>query len=162
MDGHYYPKEDRRVLMDRRTRAFSDHQPGNTDGMGNVLEDLLPQMADNTSKITECLDRIVDQNERLLNARLQQIEVVTKFFDNLNKVFTNELPAQSQSEPRTRAADYSVSGQYTKADILELIRQMREKGSTFSVIAQHLVDLGIPTFSGRGHWHAQTIHRLCK
>jgi len=24
-----------------------------------------------------------------------------------------------------------------------------------------LIELGQPTFSGRGEWHAQTIHRLC-
>lgn len=50
----------------------------------------------------------------------------------------------------------------TKDDILELIITMRNDGSTYNEIATHLVDLNLPTFSGRGKWHAQTIHRLCQ
>ena len=38
---------------------------------------------------------------------------------------------------------------------------MRAKGKTFDEVAQHLINLGQPTFSGRGVWHAQTIHRIC-
>lgn len=49
-----------------------------------------------------------------------------------------------------------------KDDILEVIASMRRDGSTYNEIAAHLVDLNLPTFSGRGKWHAQTIHRLCQ
>ncbi|MBU0969253.1 MAG: hypothetical protein KKC20_01335 [Proteobacteria bacterium] len=45
--------------------------------------------------------------------------------------------------------------------IMDIIQSMREEGATFDQIAKRLVDLGQPTFSGRGEWHAQTIHRLC-
>ncbi|MEN8212286.1 MAG: hypothetical protein ABFR31_11255 [Thermodesulfobacteriota bacterium] len=45
--------------------------------------------------------------------------------------------------------------------IMKIIYTMREEGATFDQIAVHLVELGQPTFSGRGEWHAQTIHRLC-
>lgn len=49
-----------------------------------------------------------------------------------------------------------------KDDILEMIVAMRNEGSTYNEIASHLDDLNLPTFSGRGKWHAQTIHRLCQ
>ena len=49
-----------------------------------------------------------------------------------------------------------------KDDILEMIAKMRRDGSTYNEIASHLSDLNLPTFSGRGKWHAQTIHRLCQ
>ncbi|MBI9091889.1 MAG: hypothetical protein JEZ12_21980 [Desulfobacterium sp.] len=45
--------------------------------------------------------------------------------------------------------------------VLKIVNGMREKGATFDQVAQHLVELGQPTFSGRGEWHAQTVHRLC-
>jgi hypothetical protein len=45
--------------------------------------------------------------------------------------------------------------------IMDIINTMRAEGSTFDQVALHLVELGQPTFSGRGEWHAQTIHRLC-
>lgn len=45
--------------------------------------------------------------------------------------------------------------------IMNIIQTMRAEGATFDQVASRLVDLGQPTFSGRGEWHAQTIHRLC-
>lgn len=45
--------------------------------------------------------------------------------------------------------------------IMDIIQSMREKGATFDQVAKHLIELGQPTFSGRGEWHAQTVHRLC-
>lgn len=49
-----------------------------------------------------------------------------------------------------------------KDDILSIIAAMRREGSTYNEIASHLDSLNLPTFSGRGKWHAQTIHRLCQ
>lgn len=48
-----------------------------------------------------------------------------------------------------------------REEIMDIINTMREQGATYDQVAKHLIDLGQPTFSGRGEWHAQTIHRLC-
>ena len=48
-----------------------------------------------------------------------------------------------------------------REEIMEIINSMREQGATYDQVAKQLIDLGQPTFSGRGEWHAQTIHRLC-
>ncbi len=45
--------------------------------------------------------------------------------------------------------------------VMNIIDTMRDEGATFGQVAAHLVELNQPTFSGRGEWHAQTIHRLC-
>ncbi len=47
-----------------------------------------------------------------------------------------------------------------REEVMTIIHTMRNEGATYDQIAKHLVDLGQPTFSGRGEWHAQTIHRL--
>lgn len=49
----------------------------------------------------------------------------------------------------------------SREEILNIISSMRKEGATYDQVASHLVELGQPTFSGRGEWHAQTIHRLC-
>ena len=54
------------------------------------------------------------------------------------------------------------SSSMDKDDILNIIAAMRREGSTYNEIATHLDELNLPTFSGRGKWHAQTIHRLCQ
>ncbi|MBF0199973.1 MAG: hypothetical protein HQK66_01440 [Desulfamplus sp.] len=50
----------------------------------------------------------------------------------------------------------------SREEIMSIISSMRKSGATFDQVAQHLVELKQPTFSGRGEWHAQTIHRLCR
>lgn len=45
--------------------------------------------------------------------------------------------------------------------VMDIINSMRAEGATFDQVASRLIELGQPTFSGRGEWHAQTIHRLC-
>lgn len=45
--------------------------------------------------------------------------------------------------------------------VMDIINSMRDEGATFDQVASRLIKLGQPTFSGRGEWHAQTIHRLC-
>ena len=48
-----------------------------------------------------------------------------------------------------------------REEVMKIIERMREKGATFDQVAKYLVDINQPTFSGRGEWHAQTVHRLC-
>ncbi len=49
----------------------------------------------------------------------------------------------------------------SRETVMDIIQTMRTEGATFDQVASRLVELGQPTFSGRGEWHAQTIHRLC-
>ncbi|OQY51982.1 MAG: hypothetical protein B6230_03705 [Desulfobacteraceae bacterium 4572_89] len=60
------------------------------------------------------------------------------------------------------AAPASVKkGLMPRDEVMGIILSMREEGATFDQVAHRLIELGQPTFSGRGEWHAQTIHRLC-
>ena len=49
----------------------------------------------------------------------------------------------------------------SRETVMDIIHSMRDDGATFDQVASRLIELGQPTFSGRGEWHAQTIHRLC-
>ncbi len=59
------------------------------------------------------------------------------------------------------AAQSPDSKLMSREAIMDIIYSMREKGATYDDVATQLISLGQPTFSGRGEWHAQTIHRLC-
>nr|NJM01896.1 hypothetical protein [Desulfobacula sp.] len=54
-----------------------------------------------------------------------------------------------------------ASGLLGRDAVMDIIYTMRSQGATFDQVAARLIELGQPTFSGRGEWHAQTIHRLC-
>ena len=64
-------------------------------------------------------------------------------------------------EPSMAAAIPGDGKLLSRETIMDIIAGMREEGATFDHVAKHLSDLGPPTFSCRGEWHAQTIHRLC-
>ena len=52
-------------------------------------------------------------------------------------------------------------GPLARDEVMATIEQMRKDGATFDQVAKHFMEIGQPTFSGRGDWHAQTVHRLC-
>ncbi len=105
---------------------------------------------------------MLKQNDLLFQAKIRQYNATTVLFDNLNKMISDDF-AKNPVEKRSKAtASYTSGTHYTKEDIFSIIETMREKGATFAIIADYLKEKGIPTFSGRGEWHAQTIHRLCK
>lgn len=69
---------------------------------------------------------------------------------------------------RTKAEKLKIADQkeggteiMSREAVMEIVNSMRRDGATFDQVAQRLVSLGQPTFSGRGEWHAQTVHRLC-
>jgi len=50
----------------------------------------------------------------------------------------------------------------SREEIRKIALGLRDQGKTYKEIAQYLDDEKIPTFSGKGGWHAPTIHKLCK
>jgi len=157
LGGHYYPQTDRRILNDRRAAE-------NYDDMEDLARQLgLPLVLEKTTKLIQQLEKLTASNELLLEAKIQQYKAVTLFFNNLNKMMSENFSPGIPGDKSMKAfTSYAKGTHYTKDDILSIIQEMRKKGATFSIIADSLKEKGIPTFSGRGEWHAQTIHRLCK
>jgi hypothetical protein len=156
-DGGYYPQNDRRKNPDRRSTTSQ-----NLELLLISLRDLLPQLVNNTSAVTVYLEKMIAQNELLVEAKIRENNAISFFFDNLNKMFSEDFVIPSSTSKPKATASYASGTHYTKDDILTIIGTMRKKGATFATIAAYLKEKGIPTFSGRGEWHAQTIHRLCK
>ncbi len=62
---------------------------------------------------------------------------------------------------KSTAASSANKKLLSRETVMDIIHTMRAEGATFDQVASRLIELGQPTFSGRGEWHAQTIHRLC-
>jgi hypothetical protein len=71
----------------------------------------------------------------------------------------NQAPQATPVTPSAPAGD--TPGILSREEVMTIIQDMRDQGATFDQVAQHFKSLGQPTFSGRGDWHAQTVHRLC-
>lgn len=74
------------------------------------------------------------------------------------KIITSAAPPAAPAAP---TSSKGASELLPREEIMNIINTMREQGATYDQVAKQLIDLGQPTFSGRGEWHAQTIHRLC-
>ncbi len=163
LDGHYYPQTERRHIRDRR----SNYSENLEDLFRCLKEDFLVQIADNASVMTRLLEKIQVQDSLRIEAQIRQHNAVAVFFDSLNRLissseFSTALSSDDSKDKPEITASYASGTRYTKDEILSIIRTMRNQGSTFAAIAEYLEKKSIPTFSGRGKWHAQTIHRLCR
>jgi len=76
------------------------------------------------------------------------------------EVKTNE-PKAAPSPVQPKVVPSPVEDILPREEVMHIIETMREKGATFDQVATYLVSINQPTFSGRGEWHAQTVHRLC-
>jgi DNA-binding protein H-NS len=161
-DGNFYQKTERRTISDRRNVNDLD----TIDTLAQHLGDALPEILENMTTLAEQVERIAATNELTAESKVRQHNAVANFFNNLNKMLTtntdNTENDTSQDHPQEITTSYASGTHYTKDDILSIIRNMRNQGATFSIIADYLKEKGMPTFSGKGEWHAQTIHRLCK
>lgn len=157
VDSRFYSQPDRRMIRDRRVTP-----PPSADTTLKQVADALPQLIDTTSIIAEQLERIASVSERLAASEERKNRAVADFFEGVEAFLKEGPPSGSFSAPPKATASYASGTHYTKDDILSIINNMRDQGATYAVIAEYLKEKGIPTFSGRGEWHAQTIHRLCR
>lgn len=156
LDGHYYPKNDRRKTTDRRSTRSND----SIDNLISGLIDMLPKLSDNSVVLSSFFEQMETKLDHLIDAKIKQHEAVSEFFVNLNGMLI--APSPSTGTPVKAKTSYASGTRYTKDEILDIMQSLRKEGSTFAQIAEHLTEKRIPTFSGKGNWHAQTIHRLCK
>ncbi len=168
MEGNYLPGKDRRKLKDRRTPNMGESGAISTD----LMEMTASQIQDSLSIIADSLEKLITQNELLVNAKVDQAQSMDQFFNKFTALLDEKLTqflnmkAASDTSPSLPKeiciSTPSPDNRHTKDEVIAMIRSMRKKKATFSEIAKWLDEEGIPTFSGRGEWHAQTIHRLCK
>jgi len=158
IDSNYY-QNDRRTINDRRNSTNFT----NNKALETQLGDALPEILENITTLTEQVAKIADTSQLLAESKIRKNNAVADFFNTLNKMVSEDKKTDIQRErPGKITTSYTSGTHYTKDDILSIIHNMRNQGATFSIIADHLKKQGMPTFSGRGEWHAQTIHRLCK
>ncbi len=153
IDGNYYPQTDRRTQSDRR--GITSLPNNETLAM---LGDALPEILENTTTLTEQVAKLAATNELLAESKIREQNAIADFFNTLNKMVSEGTETKvSIDPPKNITTSYASGTHYTKDDIMSIIQNMRNQGATFSIIADYLKEKGMPTFSGRGEWHAQTV-----
>jgi hypothetical protein len=144
----------KQLEVENRRAVAEERKADALETMGKSIkalaEKVVPALLFNLPEDTSC--QTADQIEpRLLMGTPEQ--PVVSDTDDFYPASNNPVPFSS--------ADTPVSGP-DRNEVVTIIRKMRAQGVTYDFIARQLTEQNIPTFSGRGVWHAQTIHRLCR
>ena len=166
--GNHHPE--RRSGNDRRLRA-------NTPS--GIREDVISSLRESVDEVHATLqeqilfaERIAEAEERQSDAIEQIADMFAAFLEKLDEVPAVQVQPEAIAPQKAEIVDErNIMMSAEEADavkktsrtyILNLIQSLRDKNSTYDEIALYLTENDFPTFSGRGKWHAQTIHRLCQ
>lgn len=110
------------------------------------LDDLAPA-------VINFLNEMADSQARMMEAKERRAKAIEKILETLPEIIqqVNTTPKRSRKSKLTPR----------KQELLDLIKKLRDEDNlTLEQVADYLAKNKIPTFSGRGRWHAQTVHRL--
>ena len=120
----------------------------------NIYFDSIEELESAWTKICEAVERV--NNPPIIS---YSGESATAFGTRIH-----ETIAELTNKPLKRACNAVTpkSPAEIKAKVLAHIRALRAQGNTYKYIAGKLNSEGVATFSGKGTWHVQTVHRVVK
>lgn len=170
---------DRRNGMERRTTRQSSYynnnkpysRPENEQGeeMTDSVRDILIGVENSQRKMALAIERTAIAEERKAEAMEAIAFQVNQVGDLIKSIFEGQtslmdalgIPADAFAQkPEKRTRKRVITEE--RRVVLDKIMELRDKGATYIEIADYLTVNNYATFSGRGKWHAQTIHRLCQ
>ena len=156
-DNNGYKNPDRQGPNDnRRKDAFQrsppvDHIP--------AIKKLLGDITEGQRRQAEIDDRRATAEERIASAMER---IASGFFENSPAhVLQPAIPEAVSGAGNTDGAADAVNPGTARESVLEMIGAMRKEQLSYEKIARTLEAQGIPTFSGKGAWHSQTVSKLC-
>ncbi|RJP76442.1 MAG: hypothetical protein C4522_17800 [Desulfobacteraceae bacterium] len=118
--------------------------------LAEILRELTPSIED-------FLEKSAENQRKMVAADVQFAESVSRIADHLiskkPNIHLNLYPAPFRKKSKK-------SGDTHHQKVKKIIQRMRKRLKTYDEIAQFLEKENIPTFTKRGRWHAQTVHRL--
>ena len=149
-----YRGPDRRGLKDKRNY----HRKAE----GDLISEVIPELKSLLETISMNQKRRADIEER----KVEVLEKVSLQLEALLSTTGRDDISQKLSNPQdsedARLSSVQNHSNIDRDEITKLVLDMRNKGKTYKEIARYLEDENIPTFSRKGEWHAQTIHKICK
>lgn len=158
-DRHNYHQESQRQYFGNEKRAGADRRKGRTirlqDAVVDAIKELVPVIVDFAGKASKYQERMLELEAEKAKAESAKVEAINTIVELLK---SGEGMLAHGSMKRKQRARKPLDQNRKK--ILQVIASMRDKGETFDNIALQLEKENLRTFSGRGQWHAQTVHRL--
>ena len=122
--------------------------------LAKLLRDVTPALNHFLKDMAESEKRIADAKIRKINAEIRAAQALSDIVESIKSQDISALNLKHQDKKPSKP----MKEHHKK--ISKIIKTMRNKGATFAEIASYLDKENMPTFSGRGKWHAQTVHRF--
>ena len=142
------------------------YRPVDNSKLSILMEEAFPE-------IKEFISRLTDAGERFAAAEERKASAMERLSESLGALLTNNALAVTQNGFPVAGHQAMDAGNamntvqkpvnnMAREAVLDIILTMRDEGATYGKIADYLEEENIPTFSRKGKWHAQTIHRVCR
>ena len=133
------------------------YRKNSTDEQTAAIKNILEGIAKNQERIAIAEERAADAIERIARALTNSDPLKITSPESFSRTETSFDGSETTRNFHIEAAK---SHDFDRNKTLNIINEMRENGVTYGKIAEHLESREIPTFSGKGKWCAQTVHRL--
>ncbi|VFQ47354.1 recombinase family protein [Desulfoluna butyratoxydans] len=161
--GSGYYSQDRRGNERRgqspRGRDQDNRGYNRQDDLLTPIRQLLEQVTENQRIQEGFLERQTIASEEVAAAFIDIVKILERLTEGAPMPAPQETAAPVSLTQLTD--DQLLSPADERREAIKIMKKLRKKGATYKEIAHFLNEKEIPTFSNKGHWHAQTIHRLC-
>lgn len=99
------------------------------------------------------------QVEELLRTLIKKTDIIIELLSKQNEPKEKE-DGRCKSIPEDLEQTKTDFKEAERKRVISFIKRLRKNGGTYKEIAEVLNFKKVPTFSGFGKWHSQTVHRL--
>jgi hypothetical protein len=155
-----YKGQDKANVKDRKKPRKTDEM----EKLASQLTETLPVLKSLMEGIAADHRRLAEAEERRVAVEERKAEASESIAAALQQLMSAAASGQMPVGVAGRIDDAPPEkpGKQEKERAVRIISDMREEGATYRQIAARLDAENISTFSGKGKWHAQTIHRICQ
>lgn len=162
-----YDKNSQKVVYDRRNpneiRRSAQRAAANPEHLSALALENSSAIKSLLEGISACQDRIAAAEERKASAFEDMADALHRIAENSLTPRINPVDVLQNTEMVKMAKRQAkIESDPNRKRVMEVVTEMRAENATFQEIARRLDQEGLKTFSGRGKWHAQTVHRLCQ
>ena len=164
------------ITMQRRVAAADEKRAAAEERIATALERIVQSdiFRNSSSDAKEASPEPEMESVEMETAEMETAEMEAASFESEDESLyaadeaDDALEAKDDVEESDDAEDEVFETQAASIDdqsmdrdsVMTLIKSMRERDLSYANIAYELENMGIPTFSGKGKWRGQTVHRL--
>ncbi|MBT3310602.1 MAG: hypothetical protein HN931_05285 [Desulfobacterales bacterium] len=155
-DYKYY-KKPKKISVDERAGRHNSVQNRSSakiqEGLTLLIKEFITESIENQKQLAKAQELRANAQKRMIEVKETFLTFINNYLENFNDPQPISLAIKGKR--------IENKSKYEKNEIVyEIIGEMRELNMTYKEIAEYLEKEKVPTLSGNGKWHAQSICRF--